>query len=224
MRQLPRLLTLTVLMAGCGLVQHQAAIAHGDSDVVESTRNELISVPLGNRHIDATLSANQRVLLLNPYDNRGFGLLKASLPVVDSSEFSSTRVVVVQFDNDADMDDIALQLMPFIRTGVVDEVAYIATTATDASEQSFLVTSSATIYPTESTTERELREISLNLGFSIERKRKNGPAVYNLTAIDPLQYPSDTVDALESLAEMNLIQKDKTRLNLVETMHDKMRR
>lgn len=220
MKQLPKLLAFGLLLAGCGLGEYQAANAEFET---EAAGDQPITVPLGRRSVDAYLLANQRALVLNPYDERGHAQLMSSLPMAAASEFTSSDIVIVEFDASYGVDEIDRQLLPYLQRGVVETVAYVAQTAFDENPEHFLITNMATIYPMAGTEETALRASAHEMGFTIESKQAYGSVAYQFIPVNPLQDPAETFSALIRLAELKLIDNNKTRSDLVETVHDKLR-
>lgn len=213
---------LIAVIAGFAVTVH---LVH--AQIAEQKPEEAVSgpiqVPLGNRSISAYVSVNQRVLLLDPYDKRGYASLKSSLPVSADWDFSSDEIVVVEFPDEASRQQFEHQAEDFMARGVIREIAYIAQTAPDGDAESFLLKNSATIYPTPGTSEAALRASADEMGFKIVPEKRFGRTKYSLVPTDPLRNPADTVSAAARLAELQLIQVDKTRSDLVETQHHKSR-
>ncbi len=221
MRQVPRLLTVWLLLAGCGLVDYQAANAQGGPD--PHVGNEAVSIPLGNRDVEAYLVPNQRALVLNRYDDRGHALLKSSLPVVGWPTILSPDIVIVEFDASVGPEGIDKQLESFLRRGVIEEVAYVAHTEPNDKQQPFLLGNSATIYLSEGADAKSLADRANELGYKLESRSWGRAGVYRLLPLNPMQRPTDTVDAVKRLAEQGLVDAGKTRMNLVETERAKSR-
>lgn len=221
MRHIPRLLAAWLVLAGCGLVEHQAANAQAGESQVE--HRDAVTIPLGSVSIEAYLDPNQRALVLNQYDDRGHAQLKTSLPLVESPQFPSSDIVIVQFEPGFSDDDIEQRLMSFIRRGVIEEVAYVAQTDSGGGQQPFLLGNSATIYPSTGTDETRLRDQAEALGYRLESRGWGSIEAYRMVPMDPLQAPSDTAAAAAHLAELDLVDERKTRLDLIETVHNKMR-
>ncbi|MCH7727225.1 MAG: hypothetical protein IH991_12210 [Planctomycetes bacterium] len=135
------------------------------------------------------------------------------------------------FINIASFDQVKLRgcqeieqaLMQYINASVVREIAYIAQTTPQGGDEPFLVTNAATIFPTADATQDELQSTAQAVGYFIKSNQRIGRIVYKLVPMNAMENPSVTVSVARGMAELDLIQEDKTRSNLVETRHDKRR-
>lgn len=214
-------------IAGCGISEPDSqpvAQALQESATTVASGSDTIEIPLGRRNVVAYLSENERALVLDPFDDRGFAALRENLPVAEDSRFNSEGIVVVHFDNRADREKVEEELKFFISTGVVRDVAYIAQDANQRGDTgTFLITNSATIYPTPGTNYDELQDAARDLDFEIYRSEQFGRVTYELRPSNPFQDPSTTMQAAKRLAELQLIDSGRTRSNLVQTAFDKKR-
>jgi hypothetical protein len=225
MTRLARTLALPfALMAGCGFEgSDNLAIAQTSDQAVQGHAANSISVPVGGRNVLAYLSENQRALILDPYDDRGHDQLKRNLPVSSTLNFASDEIVVVEFQDSSQRHEVERALMEYIRTGVVQQVAYVAQTTPAEHAESFLITNSATVYPTATASPEALERSANDLGYSIVANSRFGHSTFQLVPLNPLESPLATVAAARKLADMDLIEDEKTRSDLVQTEYEKRR-
>lgn len=225
MNHLTKIAFVALAIAGCTMPEPDSqAVAQAFQDSAAPRASDAIEIPLGRRNVVAYISENERALVLDPYDDRGFAMLRENLPVAEDSSFNSEGIVVVQFGEEADRATIEKELEFFVSTGVVQDVAYIAQDANQLGDAgTFLITNSATIYPTAHATYEKLQVAAGEIGFSIHESKNFGRVTYELRPLDPFQDPAQTVDAANRLAELQLIEDNRTRSNLVQTAFEKKR-
>lgn len=225
MSHLTKIAFVALAIAGCAMPEPESqAVAQDFQASATRDISDAIEIPLGRKNVVAYISENERALVLDPYDDRGFAMLRETLPVAKDSSFNSESIVVIQFGDEADRATIEKELEFFVSTGVVKDVAYIAQDANQLGDAgTFLITNSATIYPTSDTTYERLQDAAGDMGFSTHKIERFGRVTYELRPLNPFQDPAQTVQAANRLAELQLIEDNRTRSNLVQTAFEKKR-